>query len=241
MNRLKNTIKKVITSIVNYDAFHSYSQSGEDLIISFIFNNFLGIPKPTYLDIGAHHPSYLSNTYLFYQRGCSGVCVEPDPTLFSKIQKKRKRDICLNVGVGLENKSEDDFYIMTTKTLNTFSKEEAIRYQSYGRQKIEKVIKIPMVPVNDIIGQYFSKTPNLISLDVEGLDYQILNTFDFSRYRPEVMCIETLTYTEDQTERKIRNIIDLMLLNDYFVYADTYINTIFIDKKAWSNRKEGDC
>jgi len=42
----------------------SYCQSGEDLILSLAFYS-LGISRPTYLDIGAHHPEYLSNSALF--------------------------------------------------------------------------------------------------------------------------------------------------------------------------------
>ncbi|MFM6249337.1 MAG: hypothetical protein ACKPEQ_09345, partial [Dolichospermum sp.] len=73
------TVKRNFATLFNKDSKHiSYSQCGEDLIINFIFNN-LGIINPSYLDIGAHHPTYLSNTYSFYRKGCQGVCVEPDP------------------------------------------------------------------------------------------------------------------------------------------------------------------
>ena len=42
----------------------SYSQCGEDLIVKFIFD-ILNIKNPSYIDIGAHHPNYISNTALF--------------------------------------------------------------------------------------------------------------------------------------------------------------------------------
>lgn len=213
----------------------SYAQSGEDLIIDFIFET-IKTAQPTYLDIGAHHPVYLSNTFLFYSRGCHGVCVEPDPTLHALIRKKRKRDVCLNVGVGVGKKGVADFYVMTTKTLNTFSREEAERYQRYGDQRIERVIEIPLVPINEIIGSHFSSAPNLVSLDVEGLDLAILTSLDLQRWRPEVFCIETLTYTEDKTEEKITGIIDYMMENGYLLYGDTYINSIFVDRSAWLRR-----
>jgi len=214
----------------------SYAQCGEDLIIDFIFST-LNISKPSYLDIGAHHPIYLNNTFLFYQKGSTGVCVEPDPALFSQIKKKRSRDICLNVGIGVTKESKANFYIMTSKTLNTFSKKEAERYQSYGSQKIKRVIQIPLVPINEIISQHFTTFPNFISLDTEGLELEILKTFDFSKFRPEVFCIETLTYTEDKSEQKITEIIDFMISKEYFNYADTYINTIFLDKNSWNTRQ----
>jgi hypothetical protein len=57
----------------------SYSQCGEDIIINFILT-CLKIDKPTYMDIGAHHPFRFSNTALFYEAGCHGINIEPDPT-----------------------------------------------------------------------------------------------------------------------------------------------------------------
>lgn len=230
------SIRGLATSMKYYRAAHSFSQCGEDLIINFIFENHLKINRPSYLDIGAHHPTHLSNTYFFYQRGSQGVCIEPDPDLCEEIRKKRSRDVCLNAGVGISSETKADFYVMTAKTLNTFSKEEAERYQSYETQKIEKVLKIPLIPINETIQNNFKSCPNLVSLDVEGLDLDILKSFDFAKYRPEIFCVETLTYTEDKSETKITEINDLLASKEYMVYADTYINTIFVDKNVWVNR-----
>ena len=204
------------------------------MIANFLFD-WLHIPLPTYLDIGAHHPTKLSNTYFFYKKGARGVCVEPDPELHRRIRAKRKKDICLNVGVGNQN-SEADFYIMSASSLNTFSKVEAERYQLGGKYSVVEKIMVPIIDVNELIEEYFDGYPNFVSLDVEGLDYEILNTFDFQRFRPEVFCIETLTFTVDNSERKISEIIDLMKKNNYIVYGDTYINTIFVDSDVWSRR-----
>jgi len=214
----------------------SFSQSGEDLIMQFIFM-WLRIEKPSYIDIGAHHPTYLSNTFLFYENGSSGVCIEPDPFLFERICKTRKRDVCLNIGVGEGNSDKADFYILSSRTLNTFSREEAQRYASYEGKTIQKIVEIPLLSINEIIEKYCPEVPNFVSIDVEGMDLQILKSFDFKKYCPEVFCIETLTYTEDNTEQKLTEIIDYMLSKDYFVYADTYLNSIFVSQAAWNHRK----
>lgn len=213
----------------------SYSQSGEDLIIEYLFQ-VLGIQEVSYLDIGAHHPTYLSNTYLFYRKGGRGVCVEPDPALYAEFPKKRPRDRHLNCGVAPQA-GEADFFVMSASTLNTFSRDEAERYESYGNQRIIKTLHMPLKTANEIIEQNFTKCPNLVSLDVEGLDYAILKSMDFAKYRPEVFCLETLSYTENKTERKLTEIIELMHANGYLTYADTYINTIFVESSAWEKRK----
>lgn len=213
----------------------SYSQCGEDLILEHLFEA-LKIPRPSYLDIGAHDPVFLSNTFLFYTRGSRGVCVEPNPVLFERIRRKRRMDVCLNVGIGTSTEGKVPFYVMTTPTLSTFSREEADRYQGYGAEKIEKILDIPLVSVNEVVKDYFHPCPDFVSLDVEGLDLAILGAFDFARYRPAVFCVETLTYTEDRTERKIDAILEIMNAKGYMAYADTYINTIFVERESWRNR-----
>jgi FkbM family methyltransferase len=193
------------------------------------------INHPTYLDIGAYDPIHLSNTFFFYEQGNSGVCVEPDPSLHQRINKLRKRDICLNMGVGVREEKAK-FYILSTKCLNTFSLEEAEHYQAKGWEKIVNILDIQLITVNKIIRDHFSSHPNFVSMDVEGLDFEIIQSFDFSICRPEVFCIETLTYTQDKEEKKLNEIIDYMITQNYLIYADTYINTIFVDQTAWSHR-----
>ena len=62
----------------------TYAQFGEDLILANAFA-LRGIEKPSFLDIGAHHPVHCSNTALLYARGARGVCVEANPNLIKFI------------------------------------------------------------------------------------------------------------------------------------------------------------
>lgn len=217
----------------------SYSQNGEDIIIKDLFSR-IGIQKPTYLDIGANEPFLISNTYLLYSKGSKGVCIEPNPYLFNKLKAKRKRDIHINAGVSFNMQTEADFYQFPENAsgLGTFSKEEALFWETtgnalVGKHKIKAVIRTPLVNINDIMGQYFTPHPNLLSLDVEGLDLDILKTIDFGRFRTEVICVETLGYAKDNREIKNKPLIDFLLSKDYFLYADTYINSIFCRKDAY--------
>jgi len=213
----------------------SYSQSGEDLIIQFIFNA-LGVKKPTYIDIGAHHPFYLSNTAIFYKKGCCGICVEPDPYLFKYIKKNRKNDICLNIGIGGKASDEADFYMMSAPTLNTFSKEDALNYEKNSNYKINKVIKLPLQDINCIFESYLNGHPDFVNIDVEGLDFEILKSLDFERFRPSVLCIETLKFIRDGVEEKDQILINFVIEQGYMVYADTYMNTIFVNEDDWKRR-----
>lgn len=229
-------LRRIKRLLPTRDYKRSYAQCGEDLIVSSAFS-ILGISNPSYLDLGAHHPTYLSNTYYFYRQRRYGVCVEPDPVCFKSFQKKRKRDVCLNVGAGIEANAEADFFLMSAATLNTFSQEEAERIDKETSYKIIQQIKVPLVPINQIIEQHFRSAPNFVSLDIEGLDLELLHSFDFDRWRPEVFCIETVVFSESRSGSvKTTDIIQFMKKQGYFVFADTYINTIFVDQVRWDKQ-----
>ena len=216
------------------EAQYGYSQFGEDLILAHLFAQ-LEIKKPTYLDIGANEPRYISNTYYFYTRGSRGVLIEPNPYLYKKLKNYRPRDIVLNTGIGINDTTEADFYMFPNYAngLNTFSEKEARHWEEtgmkgLGKVAVEKVIKLPLIPINQVLEKYFKdKAPDFISLDVEGLDLEILKSLDFETYKPAVICVETLAYDENQKGFKLNNIIDFMSEKKYDVYADTSVNTIF--------------
>lgn len=236
MSLLKKIARRVRRLLPSPDYKKSYAQCGEDLIVSGLFQTF-GIAKPSYLDLGAHHPTYLSNTYLFYRRRCYGVCVEPDPAYCRGFQRKRRRDICLNVGVGTTSQDKAEFFLMSEATLNTFSGDEARRVDAETSYKIVRTIQIPLVSINEIIAQNFQDAPNFVSLDIEGLDLEILQSFNFERWRPEIFCIETLMFSDKiSVAAKLPEIFRMMEQHGYFTYADTYINTIFVDKSVWQKQ-----
>jgi FkbM family methyltransferase len=213
----------------------SYSQCGEDLIIKFIFNS-IGIKKPSYIDIGAHHPNYLNNTGIFYETGSVGINIEPDPALFKEFTKKRKRDININAGIA-NVEGALDFYIMSTTTLNTFSKEEAMNAEKEGF-KIAGVQKIDVLPLQKIIKEHAGgQFPDFLTLDVEGLDLEILQAINYKETAPLVICVESISFSNTGDGIKNTVIIQYLEQQGYMLYADTYINSIFVKKDIWINRK----
>jgi len=195
--------------------------------------DLIGIARPRYFDIGAHHPWYLNNTWLFYRQGSHGVNIEPDPALHARLQRTRGRDVTLNVGIG-PTAGEMEFFVMSNRTLNTFSAIEAHKYVERHGERIIETRTIRLETFDRVVETAFDRTPDLVSLDVEGLDLAVLRSIDFSRHRPHVFCVETLSYAAGD-DRGVKNeeIHALMLANDYRLYADTYINSIYISTAVW--------
>ncbi len=210
----------------------SWSQCGEDLILRYLFD-LLHIARPSYIDIGAHHPWYYNNTYLFYRQGACGVNVEPDPSLHAGLRRARRRDVNLNMGIG-PREAELDFYVMSRRTLNTFSASEAHKYVEDHGLRVVETQRIEVQTFAQAVDRHMRRTPDLVSLDVEGWDLDILRSIDFSRYRPHVFCVETVSYAEgDGSGVKNPEIHALMLQNGYRLYADTYINSIYVAESSW--------
>tara|TARA_B100000315_G_C14290120_1_gene456996 strand:+ start:185 stop:430 length:246 start_codon:yes stop_codon:yes gene_type:complete len=73
-------IKKIIDklSIINRKRKYkkiSYSFSGIDLVVYYIFKNIL---NGCYVDVGCQHPISNNNTYLLFKKGWVGVNIDLD-------------------------------------------------------------------------------------------------------------------------------------------------------------------
>lgn len=214
---------------------NSHAQAGEDRVLDFLFST-MGIRTISYIDIGANHPTKYNNTYLFYCKKGRGVLIEPDPVFTKVLKKARPGDIVVNAAISDKGNGVADFYIFDEPSINTLSKEEAGIRQQSGKNKLKAMVQIPMLTIEDIIkDQLGNALPLLISLDVEGVDYAVLNAFDFNRYPVPVWVVETCSYSEGHIKPKEQRIIDLMLSKGYFVYADTYVNSIFVNRDWFNN------
>jgi FkbM family methyltransferase len=236
MQKIKDAIRKTVYSIVPPPYIPaSYSQAGEDAVLHFLFHDF-GKQNISYLDLGTNSPTAGNNTYLFYKNGSRGVCVDADSSLIDEIKAIRPDDIVINAGVSVSGEKEADFYIFDAQAINTFNKQEAEYRASLGNYKIVKVVKVPLININDLIKNNFATYPHLLSVDIEGLDLEVLKSLDYANYPVPVICVETCTYSENHIRPKDLSIAEFMITNGYEVYADTYINTIFVNKKWFYNK-----
>ncbi len=211
----------------------SYAQVGEDLVLWHIAYDVLGIQNPTYMDIGAHHPVLNNNTFLFYERGSRGVLVEPNPALHGLLSSVRPRDTLLRAGIGPTRQSAADFYIIGGSEdgqLNTFSRDEAEQLvtRSQGHYRIDRVIKVPLLNINDVMREQWNAAPNVLSIDTEGFDLPILRSLDFKRFRPDVIVAETLELGGRRLETEI---LQFMAQQGYEARGGSFVNTVFVDRR----------
>jgi FkbM family methyltransferase len=211
----------------NEPGVRSYAQGGEDVAAHFLFD-YLGHRNITYLDIGAYDPILINNTYFFYRRGHRGVLVEPNVAMCQKLRAVRPEDVTLEAGIGVTAEREADYYVMTEPSWNTFSREEAEHQTraTQGKVRIERVIKMPLLNINDVIAEHLRSAPSFLSIDAEGLHLAILQSLDYRRFRPLVICVETLVSGTRQT---IREIPEFLATQGYVPRGGSLANTLFVD------------
>jgi FkbM family methyltransferase len=175
---LKEIKRKFWTELIK----GSYAQNYEDLKIENIFpKDFVG----SYLEIGAYHPTRLSNTYRFYKKGWRGTIVEPNPEVENIFKKIRPDDTFL--GMGISDKNENlKYYKFLIPALNTFSKNEADKNISNGH-KLEKIVEIQTKNIKEIV----DRNIDFLSIDTEGFDELILKSWPWNRCKPKVICVES--------------------------------------------------
>jgi FkbM family methyltransferase len=208
MKPLKRFVRSVMFSIS--PSYFSFSQAGEDAILRFLFDD-KKLTRITYLDIGTNIPDSGNNTYLFYEKGSSGVCVEADGTLIPDIQAVRPKDTILNIGVSVGEDKESLFYVFNPNGMSTFDKEEAKKREQSGQYRIVKTVKVPLVNINQLIGQNFKTYPDLLSLDIEGLDLRVLKSLNFVEYPIPVICVETCMFSDNHIRPKDHSIAEFRI------------------------------
>ena len=74
-----------------------------------------------------------------------------------------------------------------------------------------------------------------MTLDAEGLDFDIIKSIDFNKNFPKVICIETISFSNQSKGSKNTDLIDFIIDKGYILYADTFLNSIFVKKEVWEN------
>jgi FkbM family methyltransferase len=227
-NHLPSSLYKPLLSF--YDKFinryyqKSYAQEGEDLILYRMI--YRKIEKGFYVDVGAHHPKRFSNTYFFYKQGWRGINIEPMPGSKRKFDKVRPRDI--NLEIPINSKEEElTYFIFNDQALNGFSKDlSSLRNQS-SDYKIIKTVNMKTRTLSSVLTEYLSvgQKINLLSIDVEGLDFEVLKSNDWRTYKPEFIMVEDKEFNITQPAKSaIYNFLQEM---KYQLLAKTLSTLIF--------------
>ena len=227
-----HTYTEDIKPLENTKTYTSYSADFEDFILDTMFSH---VKEGFYIDVGANSPWLLSATKNLYDRGWSGINIEPLLECYTDLQVERIRDINLNCGCGILE-STMELIIDTPKNnwtggLSSCSQETINNpnWKLYNKKNdLEKrLIKIKRLA--DICLDYREKINNnihLLKIDVEGAEKDVLLGFDFL-VRPWIISIEsTEPCSNIPTFHKWE---DILSNNGYSFILQYSVNRFYID------------
>jgi FkbM family methyltransferase len=198
----------------------SFSSAGEDMILRHI----LGSDKMEgfYVDVGAFHPTLFSNTYFFYLNGWRGINIEARPGSKKLFDRVRPGDVNLEVGVSRESGVMTYYFIGENSTMNSFSRDFLEQIGMLGEVKAE--IPVPILPLALVLEQHLpnGQAIDFMNVDVEGHDFEVLESNDWNRFRPKLIVVE-----DKEVNAGDSRIIQMMKRHGYEMCAQ---NVIILDK-----------
>jgi FkbM family methyltransferase len=165
--------------------FLSYAQNGEDILL---WRALGSVEVGTYVDVGAADPVADSVTKVFYERGWSGVNVEPVPAFAAALEADRPRDRTYQCCAGAEA-GTTTLHVVRDTGLSTQLDDQldSIREQEYEVDDLEVEVR----RLDELIADAGIDGPiHFLKVDVEGMERAVLEGIDLSVLRPWVIVVE---------------------------------------------------
>jgi FkbM family methyltransferase len=210
-----------------------FSQYGEQPIILDYFERHPGAPRYC-VDAGAFDGITGSNSRALFLIGWSGVLVEPDPRTFARLKHlyaDRADVTCLRKALSDKvrlrrmqftdgppgTKQEDQWQYAQ---VNTLSKPFAMMY----KRDYDYIYRTSWIWTTTLMRALRKanapRDMGFMSIDCEGEDIKVVKQFDFSRYRPRLLCLES-----DENTRNL--FLDILAPYGYTYRVHTAANTFF--------------
>ena len=166
--------------------FISYAQNCEDIVL---WRALRHIEQGTYVDVGAADPAEYSVTKAFYDRGWSGINVEPAPEFVEKLNADRPRDTTFALCAGDVEGPITLHYVPGTG-LSTLTDDhlEVIAEKQFDVVDIQTEVKRLDTLLAD--AGFAGREIHFLKVDVEGAEESVLRSIDLATWRPWVIVVE---------------------------------------------------
>jgi len=200
----------------------TYSMDGEDLVISEYFKNK---KNGLYIDVGCYHPIHRNNTFLLYKKGWSGINIDIHSFSIDLFNYMRPNDLNYNFAISNKNDLITMYFQKEISQISTTDNSQAKKaFQGEIKEK-----KIQAYTLDKVLNfsQMNNKKIDLLDIDVEGTDFNVLEGLNFSKFNPELICIEI--HDQNIKESKVFKFLDQ---NNYELIWSGVFSHIFklIDK-----------
>ena len=166
------------------DRLVSHAQFGEDVRLWRALGH---VAAGRYIDVGAADPDDLSVTRAFYDRGWSGINVEPEPAHAARLRQRRPRDTTLDIALASQAGTRT-LYGIAASGLSTLDPELAQWHAGQGRTVQASAIAVDTL--EHVWAAHAGTDVHFLKIDVEGAEPEVLAGIDLAARRPWVIVVE---------------------------------------------------
>ena len=188
-------------------------EATEQLLVQVFFHN---TSHGYFVEIGAGDPVQSSQTWHLEQKDWHGILVEPIPELCESLRRNRARSIIVQAACGApEQRGQIQFHISEAFTRSTLEKNDLSLDVSFTRTDI-----VDLKTLDDILEEIDPPNIDFVSIDVEGLQLEVLRGFTLKRYRPQLLLVEDHLYnlrTHRYLVQQDYRLVKRTALNNWYV------------------------
>jgi FkbM family methyltransferase len=169
-----------------------YSQAGQDKWV--LDSTKHKKSKKFFVDIGAYDGINTSNTLALEENGWSGICVEANPDVFASLVVNRPKATNLHMAASSFNGQ--------------------LNFSGFSSTSDKSAPVVPCATLESILET--TNCPHVIdylSMDIEGMEPEVLEVFDFSKYKINTATIEHNLYMDGPAKKN--KIFEIMSRNGF--------------------------
>lgn len=207
----------------------AFAHWGEDQIVGWLFEDKR---DGFYIDVGAYHPSVASNTKLLFDRGWRGINIDCNPYMIGLHRQERPGDVNLQIAIAGEERLAKYFVFNDWASSNTLSRDFAHLISEKQSVQISRELEVQCLPLRTVFERYVpaGQTVHFLNVDVEAVDLEVIESNDWSRYRPLVVAIEDLAFRMDAPADSA--IYRFMTAQGYRIVSRAIFTNFFIDEAS---------
>ena len=141
---------------------------------------------PVFVELGGFNGIHESNTiHLQHCLGWHGVLIEAQPTAFDDLIRNRPGVVAMHSAVSVDCQAADSVAQFEA------SGGTSGRIHSTSKQRT-KLVTVPCAPMSRLLDALSIKHISFLSLDVEGGEFQVLRSIDWSRQSVGILVVEEI-------------------------------------------------
>ena len=175
-----------------------YGQNKEDEFIRIMMDSLYGSDfKGSILELGANDGITLSNSRHFIENGWQGYLIEAGKKPFEKLMSNiLPNTVAINCAIGIENgifKFYESTNLLNSEDVGLVSSlvaDETQRWKNAGISYTE--YNVDCYTWETFLDKFHLKSQNfdIISIDIEGMDYDVLIQMNLEELGCKVLCVE---------------------------------------------------